>query len=172
MKAIVQLSVYSGALVSLMLPFYDFECHCFFPGEPEPRTRYRYKTAEAKQYIGSMNRAQQAYFIENEEFTTNLEQLGLGIRSETESYSYQILEPMVPVQSSGYPILQAPRDRIFMVAQSKDPLNYPSYLGAVFIRPDKMTTTQICQTEFGHSRISQFPQLVNDQIICPPGTSE
>lgn len=168
MKAIVQLSVYGGALVSLMLPFYDFECHCFFPADPGDK----FTSMEGKQYIRSMNRAQQAYFIENQEFTTDLEPLGLGIQSETESYSYQILESMVPVQSSGYPILQAPRDRIFMVAQSKEPLKKPSYLGAVFILPDRMTKTQICETEFGHPTISQFPRLVGETIVCPPRTSE
>jgi len=168
MKAIVQLSVYGGALVSLMLPFYDFECHCFFPSDSGDK----FTNMEGKQYIGSMNRAQQAYFIENEEFTTDLEKLLLGIQSETESYSYQIIEPMVPVQSQGYPILAPPRDRIFMVAQSKDPLKKPSYLGAVFILPDKMTQAQICQTEFGHPTLSQLPRLAGEKIVCPPGTSE
>ncbi|MCF2149195.1 type IV pilin-like G/H family protein [Desmonostoc muscorum LEGE 12446] len=48
------------------------------------------KQSEAKQYSGSMNRAQQAYFLENGEFTTDLNKLGMGIRSQTENYKYEI----------------------------------------------------------------------------------
>ncbi len=48
------------------------------------------KESEAKQYVGSMNRQQQAYFLEKDEYTTNIAQLGLGIASETENYVYGI----------------------------------------------------------------------------------
>ncbi|MBR8841236.1 MAG: prepilin-type N-terminal cleavage/methylation domain-containing protein, partial [Stigonema ocellatum SAG 48.90 = DSM 106950] len=36
------------------------------------------KQSEAKQYTGSMNRAQQAYFLEQGGFSTGINQLGLG----------------------------------------------------------------------------------------------
>ncbi|MBG1258605.1 type IV pilin-like G/H family protein [Nostoc commune] len=49
------------------------------------------KQSEAKQYSGSMNRAQQAYFLENGVFTTTLNTLGMGIKSQTENYVYDIL---------------------------------------------------------------------------------
>ncbi|MEH2331852.1 type IV pilin-like G/H family protein [Nostoc sp.] len=49
------------------------------------------KQSEAKQYSGSMNRAQQAYFLENGAFTTGLNTLGMGIKSQTENYVYDIL---------------------------------------------------------------------------------
>ena len=48
------------------------------------------KQSEAKQYTGSMNRAQQAYFLENAQFTTSMDQLGLGIRTQTENYAYVV----------------------------------------------------------------------------------
>ncbi|MCC5601511.1 type IV pilin-like G/H family protein [Nostoc favosum] len=48
------------------------------------------KQSEAKQYSGSMNRAQQAYFLENGTFTTGLNSLGMGIKSQTENYVYEI----------------------------------------------------------------------------------
>ncbi|WP_392534990.1 type IV pilin-like G/H family protein [Nostoc sp. C117] len=48
------------------------------------------KQSEAKQYTGSMNRAQQAYLLENGNFTTVMDQLGLGIRTQTENYAYAI----------------------------------------------------------------------------------
>ena len=48
------------------------------------------RQSEAKTYVGSMNRAQQAYYMENGEFTDGLASLGLGVRSTTDNYSYTI----------------------------------------------------------------------------------
>ncbi|MFB8789316.1 MAG: type IV pilin-like G/H family protein [Potamolinea sp.] len=44
---------------------------------------------EGKTYVGSMNRAQQAYYLENNNFTHCLESLGLGIQPDTKNYSYR-----------------------------------------------------------------------------------
>ncbi len=49
------------------------------------------KQSEAKQYTGSMNRQQQAYFLENSHFSTTIGDLGLGIKTQTENYSYAIV---------------------------------------------------------------------------------
>ncbi|NEO49408.1 MAG: prepilin-type N-terminal cleavage/methylation domain-containing protein [Moorea sp. SIO4A3] len=49
------------------------------------------KQSEAKTYVGSMNRAQQAYYLENNEFVTditNFGELGLGVATLTENYKY------------------------------------------------------------------------------------
>ena len=50
------------------------------------------KQSEAKTYVGSMNRAQQAYYMENGTMATNdrFAQLGLGIKTQTDSYDYEI----------------------------------------------------------------------------------
>ncbi|BAY47607.1 general secretion pathway protein H [Scytonema sp. HK-05] len=51
------------------------------------------KQTEAKTYIGSMNRAQQTYYLENGTFASNTEfdKLGLGIATTTTNYNYAIL---------------------------------------------------------------------------------
>jgi prepilin-type N-terminal cleavage/methylation domain-containing protein len=49
------------------------------------------KQSEAKQYAGSMNRAQQAAFAENGKFGSNVESLGLGIRTQTDNYKYSVI---------------------------------------------------------------------------------
>jgi type IV pilus assembly protein PilA len=49
------------------------------------------KQSEAKQYAGSMNRAQQASYAENGKFGSNVEVLGLGIRAVTENYKYSVI---------------------------------------------------------------------------------
>lgn len=48
------------------------------------------KQSEAKQYVGSMNRTQQAFFLENSGFTSQIGLLGLGIQTNTANYSYAI----------------------------------------------------------------------------------
>lgn len=49
------------------------------------------KESEAKQYTGSMNRAQQAKFAELGGFATNVDNLGLGIKTQTTNYTYKIV---------------------------------------------------------------------------------
>lgn len=48
------------------------------------------KQSEGKTYVGSMNRAQQAYFLENGTFTSDIATLGLGIDTTTANYAYAI----------------------------------------------------------------------------------
>ncbi|MBF2009308.1 MAG: type IV pilin-like G/H family protein [Chlorogloeopsis fritschii C42_A2020_084] len=50
------------------------------------------KQSEAKTYVGSMNRAQQAYYAENNEFAdkNNFAKLGLGVNTQTANYKYVI----------------------------------------------------------------------------------
>jgi prepilin-type N-terminal cleavage/methylation domain-containing protein len=48
------------------------------------------RESEAKQYVGSMNRAQQAYYLENQKFSTTFDDLGLGIQTQTTNYTYSI----------------------------------------------------------------------------------
>jgi type II secretion system protein G len=47
------------------------------------------RQAEAETYIGAMNRAQQAFYLENREFSDTLAPLELGL-SDTENYTYTI----------------------------------------------------------------------------------
>jgi prepilin-type N-terminal cleavage/methylation domain-containing protein len=46
------------------------------------------RAAEAKSNVGSMNRAQQAYFIEHEQFTTNVPDLVINLDMITNNFSY------------------------------------------------------------------------------------
>ena len=51
------------------------------------------RESEAKQYAGSMNRAQQANYLERTTFTTDFGELGLGISSQTTNYVYSMGSP-------------------------------------------------------------------------------
>ncbi len=45
---------------------------------------------KAKQYISSVNKGLQAFYAENTKFTTDVSLLGLGLKTETTNYSYNI----------------------------------------------------------------------------------
>ncbi|MEH2183081.1 type IV pilin-like G/H family protein [Nostoc sp.] len=76
------------------------------------------KQSEAKQYSGSMNRAQQAYFLENGSFTTDLNSLGMGIRSQTENYIYAINGTGTGVGNNGYSLKAPLKSYVGVVALS------------------------------------------------------
>jgi type IV pilus assembly protein PilA len=62
------------------------------------------KQSEAKNNIGVMNRAQQAYQLEYQTFQTDVPQLGVGIKTLTQNYQYNIEQggsPSVVVNRAG-----------------------------------------------------------------------
>jgi prepilin-type N-terminal cleavage/methylation domain-containing protein len=48
----------------------------------------RARQSEATTYVGSINRGQQAYRLESRTFSNTIDQLGLGIQTDTEFYTY------------------------------------------------------------------------------------
>lgn len=46
------------------------------------------RQSEAKQAIGAINRGQQAYYLERQLFSRNINGLGLGVAIDTDNYSY------------------------------------------------------------------------------------
>jgi len=59
------------------------------------------KQSEAKQYVGSLNRAQQAFYLEKGGLTTAVFDLGLGIKTNTVNYQY-VIEPGGTQNSNGF----------------------------------------------------------------------
>ena len=48
------------------------------------------KQAEAKQNLSAVNKGQQAYFAENTKFAAEVPELGLGIKTLTNNYKYEL----------------------------------------------------------------------------------
>jgi type IV pilus assembly protein PilA len=97
------------------------------------------KQAEAKTYIGVLNRAQQAYFLENSEFAPQsaFDNLTVGMRTDTNNYQYAIATD--------------PNNANFVVhvAQPKNP-SLKAYVGPVKVglSPDSAslsTLTIVCE---------------------------
>jgi type IV pilus assembly protein PilA len=138
------------------------------------------KQGEGKQYVSSMNRAQQASFAENNAFATSIDALGLGIKTETNNYKYS--NRTTHTASFHYAI-----------SKSKTLKNY---VGGVFLFPDKelapnadrderttvtIPVTILCETEkrpfFRVKRKDELdepaePIYQNGEVICGKGTTE
>jgi type IV pilus assembly protein PilA len=50
------------------------------------------KQSEARTYVGTLVRAQQAYYLENSAFTDNADELGKVVKSDTTNYSYPMVK--------------------------------------------------------------------------------
>jgi len=48
------------------------------------------RQSEAKTYVGSINRGQQAYFLEKNTFSDTIPKLGIGVADDTTSYAYDV----------------------------------------------------------------------------------
>ncbi len=119
---------------------------------------------EGKQIIASMNRAQQAYYLENNKFAITIEQLGVGIKPETDNYQYQILPQGKPTS------------RVMMTATAKSPDK--SYTGVVFvtkINGENLTIAGICETNKPSKTPPAMPKFMPNrgggEIQCPGGSS-
>ncbi|MEH2059457.1 MAG: type IV pilin-like G/H family protein [Nostoc sp.] len=86
------------------------------------------KQSEAKTYTGSMNRAQQAYYLENTAFSSQIGTLGLGIATQTVNYQYSA------VILSGSSVVSNQAQVILATAPLK------SYLGIVEITTQAATS--------------------------------
>lgn len=142
----------------------------------ESKSIKQVKQTEAKQYIGFMNKAQRAKFAKNGAFSTSVDTLGLGIKTETTNYKYS---------------LRTTQTASFHYAVAKDKA-LESYIGGVFLVPGKkldknadrnaMTTVSIlCETNGDrHRPLIRFkptgepaePIYQNGKVICGKGTTD
>ena len=117
---------------------------------------------EGKQYVGSMNKAQQAYYAENGEFTNSVPNLGLGIRSETANYKYSI---------------STENQAVFNYGVSKQG-KLKSFVGGVFLIGDATTEIRtvriLCQTKTNGASMTKPANPINQNgtLVCGANTVE
>jgi serine/threonine protein kinase len=119
----------------------------------------RAKQSEAKQYVGSMNRAQQGHFLEESHLTKNIGELGLGISTETKNYTYSIHATLLSSINYG-------------VSRKSD---LKSYVGGVFLgdaeETGKLTTFAVlCETTSTGTNRPPAPIVEDGMLQCAPGT--
>ena len=123
--------------------------------------------SEAKNNIGALNRAQQAYYLEYQEFTTDLAQLGVGLKTETVNYRYSIGGTKQAVFNYG-------------VSRKK---TLKSYVGGVFVVPattlnpnadhkEMLTVAIICEALHPGTTQPAAPTLEKGKVTCGEGTRD
>jgi len=127
------------------------------------------KQAEGKQNIGAVNRAQQAYYLEDNKFSNSVRELGIGIQTDTVNYRYWIVYPFNNNQYA------------MNIAQSKSS-KVKSYVGLNYVVPgatingvtEKLTLGRICESEEPTPNFLPEPTISQDpsggiKLECPKG---
>ena len=63
------------------------------------------KQSEAKQYVASINKGQQAYYAENPSFGSNVSILGLGLKTQTTNYIYTVTGVVTSADALATPVV-------------------------------------------------------------------
>lgn len=118
------------------------------------------RESEAKTYIGSINRGQQAFRLENSGFAETIDEIGLGISSESDHYKYEITI--------------SDDDMTAATATAKTG-GIRSVTGAVFIVNDAegyaTTTAILCQGNRPSKSAPSLPSVEEGELKCAPGSS-
>ena len=122
---------------------------------------YKAMQTEAKLYVSSMNKGQQAKYAENGAFSNSITALGLGIKTQTPNYNYSAI---------------ATKNTAFSYGVSRSN-NLRSYVGAVFLVPDsqaaknkKTTVSILCETTSPGKTQPPNPIFQNGDFACSHGT--
>ena len=115
--------------------------------------------SEAKQYVSSMNKAQQAYYAEKGNWATSIAALGIGIKAETTNYKYAIRMTKEGILNYG-------------ISKQK---KLPSYVGGALLVTDgeaKTTSSILCEADSPGTIEPAEPTYQNGKVICGKGTTE
>lgn len=146
--------ILSIVLTTLTLPVI---CMTASEAQVSQTTKAKEQEAAAKRFVGTMNRAQQAYYAENTGFTSSVANLGLGnIKPDTDNYSYSI--------TTG-------NKAVFNYGISKQ-ANLKSFVGGVFLVGNTTTKTILCQTNTAGTAKPANPTNKNGVLSCGANTTK
>ncbi|NJK75987.1 MAG: hypothetical protein HC849_10855 [Oscillatoriales cyanobacterium RU_3_3] len=167
-----RIGIYSAVIAGIIASFYDFKLGTLSIDRGTD-------ASQAKQYIATINRGQQAYFLENGQFSDNIAKLGLGIKEQANDYNYTIASSMGPVQSSHNDRQPAQYESAIAVAKPNDMVTGKTYIGAVFAFKERgsnsiTTIAAICESNginASHAETWNPPTFDGEEIHCQPGTT-
>lgn len=120
---------------------------------------------EAKQYVNSMNKGQQAIYAEDGTFSKSMKGMGIGLKTETTHYKYSIIATKNAAFSYGVSI--------------RETKELTSYVGAVFLVPvskaankEKTTVSILCAANSPGNTQPPAPILQKGVPVCAAGSSE
>ncbi len=117
------------------------------------------KQAEAKQNLSAINKGQQAFFAENTKFATDVPGLGLGIKTLTNNYKYEIGASSADPATGG-------------VTSSAQPqgASIKGYAGAVYFIPageGQGTSSILCEELTATTNVPTAIPLSANTTACP-----
>lgn len=123
------------------------------------------KQSEAKTYVGSMNRGQQAYYTENSAFAPAITDLGIGVSSSTANYVYATTTGVAEGVSRGHALSSSS-----LAANVTGLRNYGgrTYLTAVGPNSELTTVAFLCETK----EVGVDGAGVTQATSCNTGTSK
>ncbi|GAX34863.1 type IV pilin-like G/H family protein [Nodularia sp. NIES-3585] len=101
------------------------------------------RESEGKQYAGAMNRGQQTFYLENQKFSSAVENMGLGILTQTTNYKYELYNAAGSTKLAAEPL-----DAVRNVADPINSVNLRAFIGVTdLIQSGGATTTTaiLCQ---------------------------
>lgn len=120
------------------------------------------RESEARSYVGSINRSQQIFFLDDAHFASSLAQLDLGIEAETDNYNYEIT---------------LAEDDMTAVTATAQKRGLKSFTGAVFLIENPSSnnaTTQsiLCQSNRPSRTAPGLPTAARTgELQCASGSS-
>ena len=118
------------------------------------------KQSEAKQYVASINKGQQAYYAENTTFGTNVATLGLGLKTQTNNYNYFVTGGSDGATASAPPVTNA-------AAALK---GYSGGVALVSAGEAKTTQSILCQSGGTAVAVATVPAVANvTELNCATG---
>lgn len=130
--------------------------------EPEV-TKTKTPQDEVKTYMSALTQVQQARYREQGKFASTIEEVSVGLKTETDSYRYKFVPQENDTKS------------VMITAQAKT-AQLPSYTGAVFatqVNGKTTTVAQICETEKPSTTppvMPNAPTTSSSEIKCPTGS--
>lgn len=124
------------------------------------------RQSEAKTYVGSLNRVQQAYFLEKNKWAKTIDETAIGIKAETENYRYNIqnIDSIKTVNIKNYPGITVQTG-----TSKKEGLK--SYLGAVYLsgtsNNDLTTIAILCESNEPTTKGAGLPKFDGKALQCP-----
>jgi type IV pilus assembly protein PilA len=136
------------------------------------------KQSEARTYVGSMNRSQQAYYLEKNSFITandRFGELGLGVSTQTTNYAYKIVPGVNNSSSSVTNVAQTVAAGVVGKAPFKAYLGGVS-LGTITATSEATTLATLCESKVatalaGSDNGTVTPIFAEDKAPeCPAAT--
>ena len=159
-------AIYNFIIGAILLPIYRADWINYTFGSKSLVQGSRY--TEGKNYVGAMTRAQQAYYLENEQFADSIEELNIGLPPETPNYQYHIWK----TGKHGPFQVEIISPETIAIASARQP-GLKSYSGVVWIDEKGDTIRYLCETNLPSSTLVIPDRRPGEERFkCPKGSKE